>query len=141
MSSRRVHKESEFKRGKSLVKAEMAEAALRRLGEDVLMAAKIELAIGADNIVQDAKRRCPVKTGKLRDSIKAEDISDGVVYEFSANATNKQGIAYGQFVEFDPTINRPFLYPAIRAHKKIIKQNIKIAVQEALRKKYGNRAA
>lgn len=141
MSSNRVHRESSFARGKISVKSEMVAEKLRALGEDILTAAKIELAIGADNIVQDAKSRVPVKTGKLRDSIKATELEDGIVYEFSANATNEKGIAYGQFVEFSPKINKPFLYPAIRANKKFIKRNIKIAVQEALRNKYGYRAA
>lgn len=140
MSSKRVHKENEFTRGKKLLKAEMAAERLRMLGEDILTAAEMELAIGADNIVQDAKRRCPVKTGKLRDSIKATELEGGIAYEFSANATNEKGIAYGQFVEFSPR-GTPFLYPAIRANVKFVRQNIKLAVQEALRSKYGHRAA
>lgn len=141
MSSRRIHRESEFSRGKKIIGAETAAMKLRALGEDVLIAAEIELAIGADNIVQEAKRRCSVKTGKLRDSIKATEVADGAAYDFSANARNESGIAYGQFVEFSPKINRPFLYPAIRANVKFIKQNIKLAVQEALRNRYGHSAA
>lgn len=141
MSYKRVHKESEFARGKKLLKAEIAAKKLQMLGEDILAAAETELAIGADNIVQDAKRRCPVKTGKLRDSIKATELEGGIAYEFSANATNENGIAYGQFVEFSPKINQPFLYPAIRANVKFIRKNIKTAIQEALRNKYGHRTA
>lgn len=133
---RRRHNESNFHRGK-IDGVEEAVQKLRSLGEDILFAAELELAMGVDEIVADAKSRCPVKTGKLRDSIRAVDIADGAEYELSADATNANGIAYGQFVEFSPKINKPFLYPAIDKHWRIIKSNIKIAVQEAVRDKYG----
>jgi len=135
--SSRVHRETTFSSGKKMVGAEEASRKLRELGENVLNAAKFELALGANDIVQSAKNRCPVKTGKLRDSIKAEDVADGAVYDFSANATNEKGVAYGKFVEFDPKIARPFLYPSIRANIRPIKRNIKSAIQDALRQRYG----
>lgn len=140
MPGRHVHNESTFHRGK-IDGVEEAVQRLRAVGEDILFAAKLELAIGVDEIVSDAKSRCPVKTGKLRDSICAVDIADGAEYELSADAVNNKNIAYGQFVEFSPKINKPFLYPAIDKHWRIIKRNIKIAVQEAVRNKYGYRAA
>ena len=137
MSAR--HRESEFSRGKKLEGAEEAANTLRTLGENVLAAAEIALAFGANDIVADAKSRCPVKTGKLRDSIKTDEVADGIAYDFSANAKNDKGIAYGQFVEFSPR-GKPFLYPAIQANVKSIKQNIKSAVQEAVKNINGYRA-
>ncbi len=139
MSSRRIHRETEFSSGKKLAGAEKAVQKLEELGEDILMAAKVELGLGVDQITQNAKSRCPVVTGKLRDSIKARDIADGAVYDVLADAKNDKGIAYGQFVEWSPKINRPFLFPAIQANRKTIKENIKQAVQEAVRKRCGYR--
>lgn len=134
--SQRIHRETTFSSAKKLEGAEEAVEKLRKLGEGVLRAAKIELALGSGNIVQDAKKRCPVRTGKLRDSIKAEDIASGAVYEFSANAVNEKGINYAQFVEFDPRIAHPFLYPAIRANVRRIKKNIKSAIKGAAAGRY-----
>lgn len=132
MAGRRRHNEKTFRRG-NISGVDEAVRRLEELGEDVLFAAELALAEGVDLIVQDAKRRVPVKTGKLRESITARDIKDGAAYELSADATNDKGIAYGQFVEFDPKINKPFLYPAIAANIRWIKKDIKAAIQEAVR--------
>ena len=138
MAGQRRHNESTFRRGSIRGGAE-AERRLQQLGEDVIFAAKLALAEGVDIIIADAKSRCPVKTGKLRDSINAVDVDNGMAYELTANATNDNGIAYGQFVEFSPKINKPFLYPAIEANRDKVKEKIRQAIAEAIR--YGNRAA
>ena len=137
MSSRRVHRETEFSSARKVEGADRAVQQLRALGEDIVIAAKVELAIGVDAVSQDAKNRVPVLTGKLKESIKYRDIAEGAVYDVLADAKNENGIAYGQFVEFSPKINRPFLYPAIKANKREIKKNIKLAVQEAVKKRCG----
>ena len=80
-----------------------------------------------------------MRTGELRDSIRAVDVANGAAYEISANAKNAQGIAYGQFVEFSPKINRPFLYPAIEANIRFVKEDIKAAIREAIH--HGHSAA
>ncbi len=136
------NRRKKFQRG-NIDGVENAVRNLRALGEDVLFAAELALADGADMIVADAKMRCPVKTGELRDSIKAVDIANGAAYQISADARNEQGIPYGQFVEFDPRINRPFLYPAIDANIKFIRNDIKLAIQDAIRYRssYGHGAA
>ena len=54
-------------------------AELREMGEHVVEAAKAELKKGVDVVVADAKQRCPVRTGALRDSIKAVATKDGPV--------------------------------------------------------------
>lgn len=132
MSSRRVHRETEFSSLRKVAGAERAVHKLRALGDDILIAAKKALASGVDSVSQNAKKRVPVLTGKLRDSIHSKDVYDGAVYDIVADAKNEDGVAYGQFVEFSPKINRPFLYPAIKAKKRSIKRNIKRAIQEAV---------
>ena len=115
-TSRRRHNDSSFSRGYvNIAGVGAAVRNLRMKGEHVLTAAKQALKEGADLIVNDAKSRVPVKTGKLRDSIQAKSIEYGAAYDISADAKNQNGVAYGQFVEFDPKINKPFLYPAMDA--------------------------
>lgn len=135
----RRHNESTFRRGGNLEGVNAAVARLRAKGEDVLLAAKSALRDGVDLIIADAKSRCPVRTGKLRDSIKAVDVASGAAYEITADAKNENGVAYGQFVEFSPKINKSFLYPAIDANIGAVKQDIRQAIQGALRS--GNNAA
>lgn len=107
-------------------------AALRELGNHVVEAAKSALKDGADKVVADAKARCPVKTGKLRDSIKAVPNRDGSVYAISANAENN-GVYYGVIVEFSPKINRPFMYPALEENRQQIYDNVSAAISRAAR--------
>ena len=106
---------------------------LREMGEHVVSAAKAALERGANKVVADAKRNVPVKTGKLRDSIKAVPNRDKSAYKISANAKNN-GVAYGQIVEFSPKINKPFLYPALDANRNQIRENIKEAARDAIRR-------
>ena len=115
---------------------------LRELGEDVLQAAKDALAAGADEVMQEAKGRCPVyegrdkrvRKGALRDSIKLKKLRGGTAYKISADARAADGMFYGQIVEFSPKINRPFLYPALDAHKDAIKASIVDAIKAACRR-------
>lgn len=142
MARRRHTSRDNFQRG-NISGVEEAVKRLQAIGHDVLFAAELALADGVDKIVDDAKSRCPVRTGELRDSIKAVDVANGAAYEISADAKNAQGIAYGQFVEFDPRINRPFLYPAIDANIDFVKREIAAAIKEAIayRSSYGHGAA
>lgn len=115
-------------------------ALLREYGEHVIEAAKAELKKGVDAVVADAKSRCPVKTGRLRDSIKAESNRDGTVYWISANASTESDKSptgrfyYGPVVEFSPQVNKPFLYPAMDAHRQEIRDNIDAAISRATAK-------
>lgn len=112
--------------------------------EDIIDAAKEALKEGVDDVVADAKSRCPVDTGRLRDSIKAESNDEGTYYYISANASvptknpysKDDRFYYGAVVEFSPKINKPFLYPALEAHGKEIRMNIRKAVMQAIRAKY-----
>ena len=117
--------------------------------EEIIEEAKRELAKGVIRIVADAKSRCPVDTGELRNSIKMESNEDDSIFYISANAfrrtNNPQSLTgkfyYGQMVEFSPKINKPFLYPAIRAHENEIRQNIRNAVLRAVGSRYRIRRA
>ena len=131
-TSRRRHNESSFGRGYANI-AGVSEAVrnLRMKGEHVLTAAKQALKEGADMIVQDAKSRCPVKTGALKNSITAKSLEYGAAYEISADAKNQNGVAYGQFVEFSP-YGHPFLYPAMDAQRDNVNNRVKQAVQNAI---------
>ena len=126
-----------FARGR--ISASQTVAAIREMGEHVLEAAKTALKQGAEAVAADAKNRCPVKTGRLRDSIKAESNKDGSVYYITANASveSKKSSTgrfyYGAVVEFSPKINKPFLYPAMDAHRQEIEDNINSAISRACR--------
>lgn len=119
--------------------------------EDIIDAAKKALKEGVDAVVADAQSRCPVRTGKLRDSIIADSNEDETVWYICANAfkeitnpkilnnENYKGngrFYYGPIVEFSPKINKPFMYPALENHEKEIRMNIRKAVMAAIRKKY-----
>lgn len=139
MARRRNHYGgSGFSRGKKMMSINRTVERLRKIGEHVVRAAKLALAYGADIVVADAKSRCLVKTGELRDSIQAEEKDKGASYIISANAfkTDRYGrkYYYGQSVEFDPAINKPFMYPAWDAHINEIRENVKKAINEAARR-------
>lgn len=114
------------------------------MGENVLQAAKAALAKGAEEVVAEAKSRCPVYKGKdrrvtpgaLRDSIHAEKKRSGTLYRISAGAKAQDGTAYGKLVEFSPKINKPFLYPALDARRDGIRRGIVEAVKAALRRNH-----
>lgn len=136
MARRRSHyNDGNFSRGRMSTSRTMAQ--LREMGEHVVQAAKDALKQGADIVVADAKSRCPVRTGKLRDSIQAEPNKSGTAYAISANAfsTDNRGrkYYYGARVEFDPAINKPFMYPAMDAHRDEIYSNVKDAISNAIR--------
>jgi len=135
MSGRRNHyRDTGFRRGHMSVDMGVRETVrqLREIGEHAVEAAKMALKEGVDEVVADAKRRCPVKTGKLRDSIRAEPNRDGTSYEISAEAQNN-GFFYGQIVEFSPKEGyHPFLYPALEANQGRIRANIRAAINRAI---------
>ena len=117
---------------------------LKEIGAETIEAAKEETKRQAEIIAADARQRCPVDTGALRDSIKVVEVRGGLVCRISANARNSKGkawpdFAYGQVVEFAPPNKggRPFLYPAFDAHRDAAQQAIYDAVQKAWREAKG----
>lgn len=114
----------------------------RAFGTAVTEKAKQKLAEVAAEVVVDAKSRCPITVdgansnspGALRDSIVATPNRDGTWIRIMAGATNpKTGMPYGQYVEFDPRIKKPFMYPAMDAHAAELKEGIITAIQEAVK--------
>lgn len=105
---------------------------LREMGEHVANAAKRALRNGAYRVVADAKNRVPVRTGKLRDSIKATPNSDGSSYKISADAKNR-GYRYGKVIEYANNREKAFLHPALDANRQQIRENIKNAARQAVR--------
>lgn len=86
---------------------------------------------GTDMIADDAKRRCPVETGALRDSITPRTFKDdngvnGYVYcdypntDRKASFKGQKQLYYAMAVEYGNrhAIAQPFLKPALRANKK-----------------------
>ena len=129
----RRYRGGDYSRGYSNVEGiENAVRKLRAIGERVLDSAKAALKDGADMVVSDAKSRVPVRTGALKNSIMAKSLEDGAAYEISANAKNKKGIPYGQFVEWSPKIAKPFLYPAMDAQRDSVNNHVKQSIQNAI---------
>lgn len=108
---------------------------LLELGAEAVEAAKKALLDGAELIVRDAKILVPVRTGRLRDSIRAE-VEDKKVFRVKivADARNERGIAYGKYVEFWPGREKPFLYPAYYANRDKIREMVADAVRKAVRR-------
>ena len=128
-----------FTRGTVTGAAEVSRI-LRDVGAQAVEAAKAETKRQAEIIAADARTRCPVDTGALRDSITVTPSRDGLICRISANARNSKGkrwpnFAYGQVVEFAPPDKggKPFLYPAFDAHRDAAMSAIYDAVQRAIR--------
>ena len=100
---------------------------LRRRGLAMQEAAKGALLDGVKEIVSKAKAIVPENSGKLKNSIHYEqDAADnGLVYKIVADAKNEKAIPYARFVEYDPRINQPFLYPAIESCKRRVSERLK----------------
>ena len=107
-------------------------AQLREIGENIVAVAKEALRNGANIVAADAKRRVPVKTGKLRDSIKVQANASGTVYKITADAKSEKGVAYGRILEYSPKSDKEFLNPAMSAHRLEIYRNVENAVHDAL---------
>ena len=110
----------------------------KELGADVEEAAKQALEEGAEIIVNDAKSRVAVDTGKLRDSIHFKKLNKGIKIRIVADAykmdSKGRKIYYGNLVEFSPRINKPFMYPAMDGKRAEVKQKIIDAIREAVHK-------
>ena len=118
------------------------------LGKDVEDAAKKVLEEGAIEVVEEAKSRLREhifttvadtgrksrSTGKLINSIHYIKQNKGRRIRIVADAKDDDGEQYGQFVEFSPRINKPFMYPALDAHRAEIRQKIIDAIRGAVHK-------
>ena len=82
---------------------------------------------GALDIERDAKQYCPVDTGRLRSSITAAKVMDGV-------ATVSTDVEYAQYQEYGTMYMpaQPFMMPALIVNEDQIRENIKRAVNQNL---------
>lgn len=107
---------------------------LKMISEKVSKTTKEALKECSEMLVQEAKSRCPVDSGRLRDSIHAEKRKGGTKYQVVADAKDNEGRYYGRIVEYSPKINRPFLYPAMDSLKEQIKEKLITAVRDGLKR-------
>ena len=105
---------------------------LSRYGERAAQAARGALAENARTLTEEAKRRCPVESGRLRDSIRVEMAKSGNKAKLVADAKNEAGIPYARIVEFSPKIDRPFMYPAMDAKYEEMKRHMIDRIREAI---------
>lgn len=101
-------------------------------GEKAAQAAKDALAQNAEELCSLAKAKCPVDTGRLRDSIHVLKRDNGAMYIIVADAQSEDGTFYARIVEFSPKINEPYMYPAFDEMKDQMKQNVKNAIKGAI---------
>lgn len=109
------------------------ENVLKVYGERVADAAKEALADNAEELCQTVKSKCPVRTGRLRDSIHVSRLKDGAVYKVIADATGDDGTPYARIVEFSPKIDKPFMYPSMDEKRDKFKRNVVSKIKEAIR--------
>ena len=106
---------------------------LHRYGDNAADAARKALKDNADMIAKLAKEKCPVKTGKLRDSIHVEVSNGGNKVAVVADAKDKNGVPYGRLVEFSPKINEPYIYPSLDETAEERKNHIIAEIKKALK--------
>lgn len=107
---------------------------LQQYGERAAETAKEALKDNGDLLVEEARSRVPVLTGRLRDSIRAIPNSDGSRLKVVADAKDKNGTPYGAIVEYSPVINKPFLYPAFYARRSEMVEHVKEKLRLELRR-------
>jgi len=94
-------------------------ARMDRIGNRLDRASTTEVATAAYAINADAKRRAPVKTGELRDSI-------GVRFEDGGRtAIIGTSVSYARF-------QKPFLQPAYRVERKKLLDRLSARLDEAV---------
>jgi len=108
------------------------------LGKDVEEAAKQALEEGAKDVATEMKLRIHEVSGDLAKSVHLVKWDKGRKIRILADAKDKKGIAYGQFVEFGKRKN-PFMYPAFDAKADSVKQRIIEAIRKGCEKHAINR--
>lgn len=93
----------------------------------VRTAASREVMTSLIKIESGAKRRCPVRTGRLRSSIHTEIESD-------LSGSVGTNVEYGPHVEWGTVKRpaRPFLYPAFDEETPLLVGRLETAIKEAV---------
>lgn len=111
---------------------------LKAIPAHVKRAAEAQLEKNAADLVETQKRFAPVDDGKLKASIKQEDVSDDTRISRKVSAGDREAF-YAAWVEFGhgQAAPRPFFWPAYRLMKRRFRSRMtraaKKAVQEAIR--------
>jgi HK97 gp10 family phage protein len=134
------------------MRADLSRAAekLKRAGEgEVREKVFEELGKGGERICEDAKRRAPVRTGDLKQSLKVrkykKSLSVAVEADYPKTAKYRKGkgskkspggsrVYYAFAMEYGTRKDaaQPFLGPALEANEEEIEERILDAVEEAL---------
>lgn len=117
-----------------MIKKNSASSILKQLGENAVKAAKKALVAAGEEVAEEARRRVPVKTGKLRDSIYVGSQKPNEV-RIIADAQAEDGTQYGRIVEYGHGGKNAFLSPALEAKREAVRERIVDAVREAIRKR------
>lgn len=96
-------------------------AILQQYGERAAQAARESLLENGETVAEEAKRRCPVDTGRLRDSVHVEPKGANKV-RIVADAKSDDGYSYGGIIEYGPH-GTPFMRPALEAKREELKQH------------------
>lgn len=103
-------------------------------GPKVAAAAKKAIAENAQMIVDEAKKRCPEDTGRLKASIHGITSKNGEHVDIVADAVADDGTSYARIVEFSPKIDKPFMYPAADATRSKRRENMIETIRKAVRR-------
>lgn len=97
----------------------------------VKKAAIESLEISAQAVVQNAKEKAPVKSGRLRDNISIQKKQSDITA-----ITVKVGVSYAGSIEFGTITQpaQPFLFPAFEEERDNIRQTFKGKIKKALGK-------
>lgn len=111
--------------GKELVKK------FAEISQKATNAAEQGLVRGGLLVERDAKKNCPVDTGRLRASISHRLIGAGTNSPVVEVGTN---VEYAKFVELGTSrmAAKPFLFPALTANSDRIKQEVANAIRKEL---------
>lgn len=93
----------------------------------------------SEEVQKTAKQLAPKDSGELKNSIKTreENSPEGKsVYQVYPAGESEGGVRYGFVYEYGaPNRNipaQPFMRPAVKKNQKLIKQNIKEAIEQAI---------
>lgn len=104
-------------------------ASMKKLEAQILENIEEALEDSANNLVEKARERVPVKTGDLRDSIKVQKGEGDLNYLVQASAPHARFIEFGSL----KTPARPFLGPAVEESRDGIRETMIKAINAAIR--------
>jgi len=114
--------------------------ALRSVEGELKKAQKKKVKEAAEIVASEARARAPVKTGRLKGSIKAYGYLASAKVRVNAKKRSKKyskGYPYGRVIEFARHKRDAFLYPALEAKREAVYNKLQEILEEAV-KAYGS---